>query len=72
MRRFPLRAHDVADRFHDPLAAFVDMLNAMRFGQLDARTTVAFHKLEREVTYEDEIDPTELCVLAYFACLSVY
>ena len=48
------------------------MLNAMRFGQLDARTTVAFHKLEREVTYEDEIDPTELCVFAHFTCSSAH
>ncbi|KAI0374521.1 hypothetical protein BV20DRAFT_936111, partial [Pilatotrama ljubarskyi] len=40
--------------------AFVDMLNAMRFGRLDAKTTAEFRKLSREVRYDDGIEPTEL------------
>ncbi|KAI0724206.1 hypothetical protein C8T65DRAFT_563301, partial [Cerioporus squamosus] len=39
---------------------FVDMLNAMRFGNLDAEATLAFRKLSREVKYDDGIEPTEL------------
>ena len=41
-------------------AAFVDMLNAMRYGQMDAAATRAFRALEREVKYDDGIEPTEL------------
>ncbi|KAF5377180.1 hypothetical protein D9615_006334 [Tricholomella constricta] len=40
--------------------AFVDMLNTMRFGQMDAKTTAAFSTLSRKVEYADGIDPTEL------------
>ena len=43
-------------------AAFVDMLNAMRFGKLDAKTTQAFKALSRPVVYTDGIEPTELYV----------
>ena len=70
VRRFPLHAHDVADRFHGPLAAFVDMLNAMRFGQLSPEMIQAFRGLSREVTYSDGIEPTELsvCVPASMIC----
>ena len=39
---------------------FVDMLNAMRFGNLDAATALSFRKLSREVKYDDGIEPTEL------------
>jgi len=39
---------------------FVDMLNAMRFGELDAKTTEEFKKLSRSVTYTDGIGPTQL------------
>jgi hypothetical protein len=36
------------------------MLNAMRFGRLDARTVNEFKKLSRVVQYDDGIEPTEL------------
>ncbi|TBU47339.1 PIF1-like helicase-domain-containing protein [Dichomitus squalens] len=39
---------------------FVDMLNAMRFGKLNAQITVQFRKLSRAVHYDDGIEPTEL------------
>ncbi|GJE87828.1 ATP-dependent DNA helicase PIF1 [Phanerochaete sordida] len=39
---------------------FVDMLNAMRFGQLSPEMIKAFRALSREVTYSDGIEPTEL------------
>lgn len=42
-------------------SAFVDMLNAMRYGDLDQRTIAEFRKLSRPVKYEDGIEPTELC-----------
>jgi ATP-dependent DNA helicase PIF1 len=38
------------------------MLNAMRFGRLDSKTTEAFKALSRKVIYTDGIEPTELCV----------
>ena len=41
-------------------SAFVNMLNAMRWGRIDEVTTRAFRALEREVTYDDGIQPTEL------------
>jgi hypothetical protein len=44
------------------IVAFVDMLNAMRFGRLDLKTTEAFKALSRKVIYTDGIEPTELCV----------
>ncbi|GLB36504.1 putative dna repair and recombination [Lyophyllum shimeji] len=40
--------------------AFVDMLNAMRFGQIDAKAVAAFSTLSRKVEYADGIEPTEL------------
>ncbi|KAF8058242.1 DNA repair and recombination protein pif1 [Lyophyllum atratum] len=39
---------------------FVDMLNAMRFGQMDAKAVMAFSALSRKVEYADGIEPTEL------------
>ena len=39
---------------------FVDMLNAMRFGQLNQTAIAKFSELSRPVTYEDGIEPTEL------------
>ncbi|KAH7912988.1 hypothetical protein BJ138DRAFT_1147009 [Hygrophoropsis aurantiaca] len=39
---------------------FVDMLNAMRFGQLEEQTIQAFKKLSRLVVYHDGIGPTQL------------
>ncbi|KAI0336180.1 hypothetical protein GY45DRAFT_1238914 [Cubamyces sp. BRFM 1775] len=39
---------------------FVDMLNAMRYGRMNAETTKAFRDLSRPVTYTDGIEPTEL------------
>ena len=41
-------------------AEFVDMLNAMRFGKLDAEAIMAFRELSREVHYDDGVEPTEL------------
>lgn len=41
-------------------AAFVDMLNSMRFGHLTPETVAAFTQLSRKVTYDDGIDPTDL------------
>ena len=41
-------------------AAFVDMLNSMRLGQLTPETVDVFMRLSRKVTYEDGIDPTDL------------
>lgn len=42
--------------------AFVDMLNAIRFGKTSASTARAFRQLSRTVIYEDGIEPTELQV----------
>ncbi|KAF8845463.1 hypothetical protein BDN67DRAFT_892504, partial [Paxillus ammoniavirescens] len=42
------------------LAAFVDMLNLMRFGRLDDETIQAFYKLSRPLHYDDGIGPTQL------------
>lgn len=42
------------------VTAFVDMLNSMRFGQMDSKTIEAFTKLSRKVKYDDLIEPTEL------------
>lgn len=39
---------------------FIDMLNAMRFGELDAKATEDFKKLSRPVKYTDGIGPTQL------------
>lgn len=40
--------------------AFVDMLNAMRFGNLDTKAIEEFKKLSRPVEYTDGIGPTQL------------
>ena len=40
--------------------AFVDMLNAMRFGKIDQDMTRTFRTLERDIKYNDGIEPTEL------------
>lgn len=47
------------------LTDFVDMLNAMRFGQIDDKAARAFAALSRRVEYADGIEPTELCVLHF-------
>lgn len=39
---------------------FVDMLNAMRYGDLDEKTIKRFAGLSRPVVYHDGIEPTEL------------
>lgn len=39
---------------------FVDILNSMRFGQLSNAATQRLMKLNRLVTYDDGIAPTEL------------
>ncbi|TBU34899.1 P-loop containing nucleoside triphosphate hydrolase protein [Dichomitus squalens] len=39
---------------------FVDMLNAIRFGRLDAEVNMVFRQLSREVHYDDGVEPTEL------------
>ena len=40
--------------------AFVNMLNAMRFGQMSGPAIEEFKKLSRPVKYEDGIGPTQL------------
>jgi len=40
--------------------AFVNMLNAMRFGQMSASTIEEFKRLSRAVKYSDGIGPTQL------------
>ncbi|RDB29689.1 ATP-dependent DNA helicase PIF1 [Hypsizygus marmoreus] len=45
--------------------AFVDMLNAMRFGEMNSKTVSAFTGLTRKVTYSDGIEPTELYPTRY-------
>lgn len=40
--------------------AFVDMLNAMRFGEMDGPAIEEFKKLSRPVIYTDGIGPTQL------------
>lgn len=45
---------------------FVDMLNAMRFGNLDENIVQAFKRLDRRVEYTDGIEPTELLVLVTY------
>jgi hypothetical protein len=47
----------------ETLSAFVDMLNAMRFGNLDEVVVQAFKRLDRRVLYTDGIEPTDLYVL---------
>lgn len=42
--------------------AFVDMLNAMRFGELTEQALTEFSKLSRPLHYEDGIGPTQLFV----------
>lgn len=39
---------------------FIDMLNDMRFGNMDDESAREFAALSREVHYEDGIEPTEL------------
>lgn len=43
--------------------AFVDILNDMRFGQLSGAAIETFRTLTRRVTYNDDIEPTELFAL---------
>ncbi|KAJ3918616.1 hypothetical protein F5877DRAFT_42202 [Lentinula edodes] len=40
--------------------SFVNMLNEMRFGTMSESTIKAFKALNRDVTYEDGVQPTEL------------
>ncbi|KAF8640863.1 hypothetical protein AX17_000511 [Amanita inopinata Kibby_2008] len=40
--------------------AFVDMLNAIRFGRTNSKINNAFKQLSRQVAYSDGIEPTEL------------
>ncbi|KAH9050433.1 P-loop containing nucleoside triphosphate hydrolase protein [Lactarius hengduanensis] len=40
--------------------AFVDILNAMRWGQMSKDSISKLHQLSREIVYEDDIEPTEL------------
>lgn len=46
--------------FRQKEKAFVDMLNAMRLGQLSEDAAVKFRALSRPVIYEDGIEPTDL------------
>jgi ATP-dependent DNA helicase PIF1 len=40
------------------------MLNEMRLGKITNETVAAFRKLSRKITYEDNLDATELYVHA--------
>ncbi|KAH9044706.1 hypothetical protein EDB85DRAFT_1813633, partial [Lactarius pseudohatsudake] len=40
--------------------AFVDILNAMRWGQMSKDFISKLHQLSREIVYGDDIEPTEL------------
>ncbi|KAH9004248.1 hypothetical protein EDB86DRAFT_2887630 [Lactarius hatsudake] len=40
--------------------AFVDILNAMRWGQMSKDSISKLHQLSREIVYGDDIEPTEL------------
>jgi hypothetical protein len=44
------------------LSEFIDMLNAMRYGEIDDDSSLRFRKLARKVLYTDGIEPTELQV----------
>nr|GAT43685.1 DNA repair and recombination protein [Mycena chlorophos] len=46
--------------FRQKEQGFVDLLNAMRFGNVDEQAVAVFQTLQREVKYEDEIQPTEI------------
>lgn len=39
---------------------FIDMLNALRLGNLNAAVLEKFATLQREIHYEDKLEPTEL------------
>lgn len=39
------------------------MLNEMRFGELSAASIAKFKNTSHDRTYEDGVEPTELCVL---------
>lgn len=49
---------------------FVDMLNAMRYGNLTPEASARFYALSREVTYDDGIEPTEL--YAHLLCTTFH
>lgn len=40
---------------------FVDMLNDLRFGNLNKEAIATFKALHRPLVYNDGIQPTELC-----------
>jgi ATP-dependent DNA helicase PIF1 len=42
------------------------MLNEMRLGKITNDTVAAFRKLSRRITYDDDIEATELCVTTFF------
>lgn len=44
------------------ISEFVAMLNAMRRGHLEPETIEKFKALSRPVKYDDDIEPTDLCV----------
>ncbi|KAL4069350.1 hypothetical protein J3A83DRAFT_3528256 [Scleroderma citrinum] len=50
--------------FRQKEQAFVDMLNLLRWGNLDNEVIRTFKSLARPVHYTDGIGPTELCVPA--------
>lgn len=61
---FPLERviQDVLIPVIRPVAAFVDMLNEMRFGTLSAESIAKFQACSRDPRYNDGVDPTELYV----------
>lgn len=44
----------------------------MRFGELDQETIEKFQSLSRAITYNDGIEPTEMCVLAILLLSTIY
>lgn len=44
------------------------MLNELRFGQLSGKSIAKFNALRRAVSYDDGIEPTQLCVCSASTC----
>ncbi len=51
---------------------FVNMLNAMRFGQLNPEIIQAFRGLSRKVEYTDGLEPTDLYVSFVYSYLAAH
>jgi len=49
---------------------FVDILNAMRVGEMSDEQIEKLTRLSRPLKYEDGIEPTELCVVPYLTVVA--